>query len=99
MRLASHFRKTPADGRRRHSLLLSPAIQSNFSHLRSKLFNAVRLGGRGEHIVESNFDALITEARKVFKKSFPFGEDAANALTLKDRIMMKSERVSSQDKA
>jgi hypothetical protein len=58
------------------------------------LFKEIRLGGRGNLIAESNFDALIVEARKVFKESFPFGEDGANAPTLAERIMMKSARIS-----
>ena len=62
------------------------------------VFDMVRLGGRGKPMAESNFDALIIEARKVFEQSFPFGEDAANAPTLAERVMMKSERISSQDK-
>jgi hypothetical protein len=49
------------------------------------LFNAVRLGGRGNCIAESNFDTLIVEARRLFTKEFPFGETAANALTLAKR--------------
>jgi hypothetical protein len=63
-----------------------------------EVFNMVRLGGHAKDIAESNFDNLITEGRTVFKKSFPFGENAANAPTLAERIMMKSKRISSQDK-
>jgi hypothetical protein len=62
------------------------------------VFDKVRLGGRDKPIAESNFDALIIEGRKAFKKSFPFKEDASNASTLAERVMMKSERISSQDK-
>jgi hypothetical protein len=64
-----------------------------------EVFNAVRLGGRGRDIAESNFDTLVAEAVKSCKKSFPFGEDAANARSWKDRVMVKSDRISSQDKA
>jgi hypothetical protein len=55
------------------------------------IFAAVRLGGRGQHIAESNFDTLVSGAVKAFKESFPFGENAANALSPKDRVMMKSK--------
>jgi hypothetical protein len=46
------------------------------------VFDVVRLGGRGKPVAESNFDALIVQARKAFKKSFPFGEGAANDICL-----------------
>ena len=98
MRLASHFQKNPpGDPRALAAFLSGDSIK--FPPSAIALFNEIRLGGRGKDVVESNFDALIIEARKVFKESFPFGEDAANAPTLAERIMMKSERVSSQDKA
>ena len=99
MRLASHFQKnTPGDAGALLAAFLS-GDSIKFPPSAIALFNEIRLGGRGQDVVESNFDALIIEARKVFKESFPFGEDAANAPTLAERIMMKSERVSSQDKA
>jgi hypothetical protein len=63
-----------------------------------ELFKVVRLGGHGKDIAESNFDRLITEAATTFKKTLPFGEDAANTISFKDRILMKSERISPQDK-
>ena len=98
MRLASHFQKNPpVDVGGTCCFLSGDSIK--FPPSAIALFNEIRLGGRGQAVVESNFDALIIEARKVFKESFPFGEDAANAPTLAERIMMKSERVSSQDKA
>jgi hypothetical protein len=56
------------------------------------------LGGHGKHIAESNFDALIVETRELFRQEFPFGEDAANAPTFTERVMLKSEQISSQDK-
>ena len=49
------------------------------------VFNMVRLGGHGQYIAESNFDALIIEARELFLEALPFGESAENAPTLKDR--------------
>jgi hypothetical protein len=98
MRLASYLPKTspaPAPG------ALAAWQSGGSAELKQSaigVFALVRLGGRGQHIAESNFDNLVSEARKVFKKSFPFGEDAVNAPTLAERVMMKSERVSSQDK-
>ena len=99
MRLTAHFRKTPATDPAKAFAASHSGDSIESSPYAINRFDAVRLGGRGDYIEESNFDALITKAHKVFKKSFPFGENAANALTFKDRIMMKSERVSSQDKA
>jgi len=63
-----------------------------------EVFNLLRLGGQGQDIAESNFDVLITKAGTAFKKSFPFGEDAANTISFKDRVLMKLERISPQDK-
>jgi hypothetical protein len=99
MRLASYVRKTsPATPRQLASYLAGELHGTKFEPSAIELFEMARLGGHGKRIAESNFDALIIEARNVFKESFPFGEDAANAPTLAARIMMKSERISSQDK-
>jgi hypothetical protein len=99
MRLASYLPKTilPPTPGKFAAWQSGASIELKQSAI--ELFGAVRLGGRGQHIAESNFDNLITEAGKLFKKSFPFGEDAANARSWKDGIMVKSERVSSQDNA
>ena len=95
MRLTAHFRKTPPrDPTTAFATFRSgDSIKSPPSAI--ELFDGIRLGGRGDYI--EDFDALITEAHKIFKKALPFGENPANALTFKDRVMMKSERVSSQD--
>jgi hypothetical protein len=104
MRLASHFPKwpksSPADVGRLYAAYKSgDSVEFPPSAIGAiALFNEIRLGGRDKHVEESNFDALIVEARELFQREFPFGEAAANALTFPDRIMMKSERVSSQDK-
>jgi hypothetical protein len=81
MRLASYRPKTvpPRTPGMLAAWLSGASTESKQSAIEA--FNEVRLGGHGKHIAESNFDNLITEARKVFKKSFPFGEDAANAPT------------------
>jgi hypothetical protein len=94
MRLASHLPKTsPVPNKPSLAAFLSgDSIQ--FPRSAIDLFQEIRLGGRGNLIAESNFDALIVEARTVFKDSFPFGEDGANAPTLAERIMMKSARIS-----
>jgi hypothetical protein len=99
MRLASYLPKTspPTTSGALSSWLSGASPELKQSAI--DVFDMVRLGGRGKPMAESNFDALIIEARKVFKQSFPFGEDAANAPTFAERIMMKSGRVSSQDKA
>ena len=99
MRLASYVPKTPGAS----SEALSSYFGGDFQGIQFQpsaigLFEMIRLGGHGKHIAESNFDALVNDAREAFKKSFPFGEDAANTLSLRDRVMMKSEQVSSQDK-
>jgi hypothetical protein len=99
MRLTAHFRKTPP----RDASTAFDAHRSGdsikFPPSAIELFDGIRLGGRGDYIEDSNFDALITGAHGIFKKSFPFGELAANATTFRDRVMMKSKRLSSQDKA
>jgi hypothetical protein len=82
MRLASHFRKTPPRPSDWRSVASSELKQSAIG-----IFDMVRLGGRGDYIEESNFDALIIEARELFLKTFPFGESAENAPTLKDRAL------------
>jgi hypothetical protein len=96
MRLASHFPKIPPrDATGAFAAYCSgDPIKAPASAI--DLFNEIRLGGHGGPIAESNFDGLIVQARRLFQESFPFGEDAANAP--KDRIMMKPERISSQDK-
>jgi hypothetical protein len=99
MRLASYVPKASAASAEALSCYLSGDLHGiEFEPSAIGLFEMIRLGGRGGHIAESNFDALIVEARELFQREFPFGEAAANALTFPDRIMMKSERVSSQDK-
>jgi hypothetical protein len=99
MRLASYVQKTSAASAEALSSYLSGNLEGiRFEPSAIRLFERVRLGGRGKHIAESNFDALVNYARKAFKESFPFGEDAANTLIFKDRVMMESEQVSSQDK-
>jgi hypothetical protein len=98
MRLASYLPKTsplPTPGAL--SVWLSGA-SPELKESAIDVFDRVRLGGRDKPMAESNFDALIIEGRKAFKKSFPFEEDASNAPTLAERVMMKSERISSQDK-
>jgi hypothetical protein len=102
MRLASHFPKwpksSPADVGRLYAAYKSgDSVEFPPSAIGAiALFNEIRLGGRDKHVEESNFDRFINEARTVFRESFPFGEDAANAPPkLTDRIMMKSERISS----
>jgi hypothetical protein len=82
MRLASHFRKTPPRPSDWRSVASSELKESAIG-----IFDMVRLGGRGDYIEESNFDALIIEARELFLKTFPFGESAENAPTLKDRAL------------
>jgi hypothetical protein len=84
MRLASCFPKTvpcsPGE--------LAAWMSGDFPELNQSAierFDAVRLGGRGKYIAESNFDALLVEARELFTREFPFGETAANALTLAER--------------
>jgi hypothetical protein len=98
MRLASHFQKNPSGDARASLAAFLSGDSIKFPPSAIAFFNEIRLGERGQDVVESNFDALIIQARKVFKESFPFGEDAANAPTLAERIMMKSDRISSQDK-
>jgi hypothetical protein len=99
MRLASYVPKTSAVSGQGLSSYLSGDPQGiQFQPSAIGLFEVVRLGGRGKHVAESNFDALVNDAREAFKESFPFGEDAANTLSFKNRVMMKSEQVSSQDK-
>jgi hypothetical protein len=83
MRLASHFPKTSRATRGELSAWLSgdsPELKKSAI----ELFNMIRLGGRKE-VAESNFDALIIKARELFLKTFPFGQSAENAPTLKDR--------------
>jgi hypothetical protein len=94
MRLASCFPKTvPPSPGELAALKSGDSPELNPSAI--ELFNAVRLGGSGEPIAESNFDALIVEARKLFTKEFPFGEKAANAADIGGTpIMMKSKRIS-----
>jgi hypothetical protein len=100
MRLASYVPKTSAASSEALSCYLSGDFAGvEFESSAIRLFEMVRLGGRRKHIAESNFDGLVVEARELFQGEFPFGEDAANAPALADRVMMKSERVSSQDKA
>jgi hypothetical protein len=96
MRLASHFPKTSPPTRGELAAWLS-GDSSELKESAIELFTTIRLGGQGKDIAESNFDALIADAHVLFKKSFPFGEDAANA-SLSKRIMTKSERISPQDK-
>jgi hypothetical protein len=99
MRLASYVPKTSTGSAEAPaSYLLGDFRGIEFEPSAIGLFEMVRLSGRGKHMAESNFDALIVEARELFRREFPFGEDAANAPTLAERIMMKSERISSQDK-
>jgi hypothetical protein len=99
MRLASYVPITSVENRDALSSYVSGDFQGiEFKPSAIGLFNMVRLGGRGSDIAESNFDALIVESRELFRREFPFGEDAANAPTLAERIMMKSARISSQDK-
>jgi hypothetical protein len=95
MRLAAYVPKTAiASSERLSSYLSGDFHEIHFEPSAIELFKMVRLGGRKQQIAESNFDNLISEARNAFKKSFPFGEDAANAATLAERITMKSERIS-----
>lgn len=98
MRLASYLQKTVPPPNPGMLAAWQSGASTELKRSAIEVFDAVRLGGRGQQIAESNFDTLITEAVKLFKKSFPFGENAANTMSLKDRVMMKSERVSSQDK-
>jgi hypothetical protein len=94
MRLASYLPKTVPPPTPGMLAAWQSGASAELKQSAIEVFNMVRLGGHGKHIAESNFDNLITEARKAFKKSFPFGEDAANAPTLAERIMMKSGRIS-----
>ena len=79
MRLASYFPKilpNPTPG------ALSAWLSGDSTELKKsaiELFTMIRLGGRKDTIHESNFDALITNAHKLFKESFPFGEDGGDA--------------------
>jgi hypothetical protein len=98
MRLASYLPKTippPTPGK---FAAWQSGASPELKQSAIEVFDRVRLGGRGKPMAESNFDALIIEGRKAFTKSFPFEEDASNAPTLTERVMMKSERISSQDK-
>jgi len=81
MRLASYLPKTvpPCSPGMLAAWLSGASTELKRSAIEE--FNVVRLGGHGKQIAESNFHNLITEARKAFKKSFPFGEDATNAPT------------------
>jgi hypothetical protein len=98
MRLASYLPKTVPPPTQGALAAWQSGASVEFKQSAIEVFNAVRLGGRGHHLAESNFDNLVAEAGKLFKKSFPFGEDAANAPTLAERVILKSERISSQDK-
>jgi hypothetical protein len=96
MRLASYVPKTSVATAGGLSAYLSEEPHGiGFKPSAIGLFEMVRLGGHGKHIAESNFDALIVEARELFRRELPFGEDAANAPTLAERIMTKSVRISS----
>jgi hypothetical protein len=98
MRLASYLPKTQPEPTPGELAAWKSGAYVELKESAIDIFKTVRLGGRGKHIAESNFDNLVTDAGKVFKKFFPFGEDAANLIGLKDRVMMKSKRISSQDK-
>jgi hypothetical protein len=99
MRLASYVPKISAANSEAWSSYLADDFEGiQFQASAIGLFEMIRLGGHRKHIAESNFDALVNGAREVFKESFPFGEDTANTVSFKDRVMMKSEQVSSQDK-
>mgnify|MGYP001794656865 FL=1 len=96
MRLASYLGETSEAMARELASCLAGELRGIKSEPSAiGLFEIVRLGGRGKPIAESNFDALIVKGRELFRSAFPFGEDAANAPTLTERIMMKSKRVSS----
>jgi hypothetical protein len=96
MRLASYVRKISAARARELALYLSGEVCGfEFEASAIGLFEIVRLGGRGKPIAESNFDALIVEARDLFQREFPFGEKATNAATVAERMMTKSKQVSS----
>jgi len=98
MRLASYLPKTPPPPTLGTLAAWQSGASIELNQSAIDVFEAAPLGGRGQHIAESNFDTLISQAVKDFKKLFPFGEDAANAVTFKDRVMMKSKQVSPQDK-
>jgi hypothetical protein len=98
MRLASYLPKIAPSPSPRKLAAWQSGASPELKQSAIDVFDMIRLGGRDKPMAESNFDSLIVSARELFKKSFPFGEDAANAPTLADRIMMKSERISSQDK-
>jgi hypothetical protein len=98
MRLASCFPKTVPPSTPGTLAAWQSGASAEFKQSAIELFGPVRLGGHRKDIAESNFDALIVEARELFRREFPFGEDAANAPTLAERVILKSERISSQDK-
>ena len=98
MRLASYLQKTSPPPTPGALSAWQSGVPPQFKQSAIDVFDVVRLGGRDKAMAESNFDALIVEARELFRREFPFGEDAANALTLAERIMMKSVPISSQDK-
>jgi hypothetical protein len=76
MRLASYLPRTIPPATPRMLATWQAGASAELRQSAIEAFDEVRLGGRGKHIAESNFDNLIIEARKAFKKSFPFGEDA-----------------------
>ena len=87
MRLASYLPKTSPPPTPRAFSAWQSGVCPELKESAIDVFDRVRLGGRGKHIAESNFDALIIEAGELFLKNFPFGESAENAPTLKDRAL------------
>ncbi len=94
MRLASYAPKQHAANREALRSYVSGDHQIDAKKCAIDLFRLVRLGGGSAEIAESNFDGLVAQARKLFSENFPFGEQAANARMLAQRVMMKSERIS-----
>jgi hypothetical protein len=72
LRLASYYPKSPKDQRR-------DAVT---------LFGEIRLGGGAQVVEQSNFDSLTADGRRLFLKTFPFGESAENAPTWTQRRRM-----------
>jgi hypothetical protein len=93
MRLASHYPKSSRE-QRAGSRDISRAPHA------IDLFSEVRLGRVGlgskrkspEFVEQTNFDSLTAEARKCFEQTFPFGENAENALTWNERRRMRKSR-------
>jgi hypothetical protein len=79
MRLASFLPKTAPAPTQGTLAAWKSGASAELKQSAIEVFGTVRLGGRqGNHIAESNFDALIVQAGELFRRKFPFGEDATN---------------------